>query len=153
MAFHRSLQNGILKRPEHAQYHESLTNLQQPMLWPPCFSSASSHPSPPRVVLPLFASLLSPLPVCPVFYLSISRCGRFCQFSMFRLSRADENWKLIECFVGWPFLRSWSSLSREIKELKLNWKGFDAGLSEIDYHFSIALFACQTKIEILQCGF
>ena len=32
------------------------------------------------------------------------------------------------------------------QELNLNWKGFVAGLSEIDYHFSMVLFVCQTKI-------
>ena len=44
-----SLQNCILKRPEHVQNHESLTDLQQPkpsMLWPPCLSLPASHPSP-----------------------------------------------------------------------------------------------------------
>ena len=66
-----SLQSCILKRPEHARNHESLTNLQQPkssMVWPPCLSSAALPPSPRRVVLPLFASL-SPLPVFIQFLL------------------------------------------------------------------------------------
>ena len=104
MAFHRSLQNCMLKRPEHTQNHESLTNLQQPkssMLCPPCLSLAASHSSSPRVVLPLFASLLSPLPVCPVLDLSISWCGRFVNFPFFIYhgQRKIDNWSSIS-WVG-----------------------------------------------------